>query len=489
MPDAQSLPTAPLANLHSGWKTVVAIICFAAIGVLPALAIAHPALVVPLAAAPLGLIIMMRIPVWLVLGFVAFTFFRLHEAIPALLPLRIPQLLAIPTLVVLIWHIGVKQSIKPFWGKELTAFAVFFSLVTVGMPFATAPDIAINTWTSSYSKIAIMTLSIAWLLRKPGDFQLASWMIVGSGTIVAWIAISNRLAGIGLVEGTRVTVGREIGSVLGDPNDLSLVLTFPLSFAVSMAVTRGGGINRLIGAIAVIAIIWAIMCTQSRGGILGILAVFAVVGLKLVKSKLVLGTVGAIAMVGLTAVAGISDRSSGGAAEEGIDESAMGRIWAWTAAFNMAMAKPLTGVGLSNFIPNFWLYTPHWTGFNKAVHSTWLGVLAETGWPGLIAFVTMVILTIRLAIRTSRILAEVDAPVPVRVSALALVSGLAAFCTSGTFLTQGFTWPFYILLAITSAVSNYAKPFAKSEGEHPQRPQIRIKQRVLRPSETGTQNA
>ncbi|MCB1457601.1 MAG: hypothetical protein KDJ51_15990, partial [Nitratireductor sp.] len=76
MPDAQSLPTAPLANLHSGWKTVVAIICFAAIGVLPALAIAHPALVVPLAAAPLGLIIMMRIPVWLVLGFVAFTFFR-----------------------------------------------------------------------------------------------------------------------------------------------------------------------------------------------------------------------------------------------------------------------------------------------------------------------------------------------------------------------------------------------------------------------------
>ncbi|MCB1457417.1 MAG: O-antigen ligase family protein, partial [Nitratireductor sp.] len=216
---------------------------------------------------------------------------------------------------------------------------------------------------------------------------------------------------------------------------------------------------------------------------------FAVVGLKLVKSKLVLGTVGAIAMVGLTAVAGISDRSSGGAAEEGIDESAMGRIWAWTAAFNMAMAKPLTGVGLSNFIPNFWLYTPHWTGFNKAVHSTWLGVLAETGWPGLIAFVTMVILTIRLAIRTSRILAEVDAPVPVRVSALALVSGLAAFCTSGTFLTQGFTWPFYILLAITSAVSNYAKPFAKSEEEHPQRPQIRIKQRVLRPSETGTQNA
>ncbi|MEZ5801593.1 MAG: hypothetical protein R3D29_15410, partial [Nitratireductor sp.] len=351
-----------------------------AIGVLPAMAIAHPALVVPLAAAPLGLIIMMRIPVWLVLGFVAFTFFRLHEAIPALLPLRIPQLLAIPTLVVLVWHIGIKQSIKPFWGKELTAFAVFFSLVTIGMPFATAPDIAINTWTSSYSKIAIMTLSIAWLLRKPGDFQLASWMIVGSGTIVAWIAISNRLSGIGLVEGTRVTVGRDIGSVLGDPNDLSLVLTFPLSFAVSMAVTRGGGINRLIGAIGVVTIIWAIMCTQSRGGILGILAVFAVVGLRLIKSKVALGAIGGIAMTGLFAVAGISDRASGGAAEEGIDESAMGGsgpgrprlTWLWQTADRCRAQQ---------FHSQFLALYPHWTGFNKAVHSTWLGSLQRQAGP------------------------------------------------------------------------------------------------------------
>lgn len=489
MPEAARRLSAIPPNLHAGWKTIAAITCFAVIGMLPVLAIAHPALVVPLAAAPLGLIIMMRIPVWLVLGFVAFTFFRLHEAIPALLPLRIPQLLAIPTLVVLVWHIGIKQSIKPFWGPELTAFSIFFALVTIGIPFASAPDIAMNTWTSSYSKIVIMTFSIAWLLRKPGDFQLASWMIVGSGTIVSIIAISNKLAGIGLVEGSRVTVGRDIGSVLGDPNDLSLVLTFPLSFAMSMMITKGGGINRLIGALAVMAIVWAIISTQSRGGILGILAVSGVVGLRVIKSKLLLGSLGAIAMAGLFVVAGISDRASGGAAEDGIDESAMGRIWAWTAALNMALARPLTGVGLSNFIPNFWLYTPHWTGFNKAVHSTWLGVLAETGWPGLIAFVSMVVITIRLAIRTSRILRQADAPVPVQVSAFALVSGLAAFCTSGTFLTQGFTWPFYILLAITSAVSNYAKPFAKSEREEQETPQIRIKQRVFKPLKTGTQNA
>lgn len=470
-------------------RSAFVVVCFGAIAVLPVFAIAHPALVIPLAAAPLGVILMMRIPVWLVLGFVAFSFFRLHEAFPVLLPFRIPQLLALPTLMVLVWHIGVKRSIAPFWGPQLTAFAVFFSLVTLGLPFASNPGIAMEAWTSSYVKIGIMTLSIAWLVRKPFDFLLAQIVIVASGTAVAIIAISNKLAGIGLVEGTRVTIGRDIGSVLGDPNDLSLVLTFPLSFAVAMATTKGGGVKRIMAGLAAGAIIWGIVSTQSRGGLLGIVAVFGVVGVQLIKSKLVLGMIGTVGLAGLFAVAGISDRSSGGAAEDGIDESAMGRIWAWTAAFNMAMARPLNGVGLDNFIPNFWKYTPHWTGFNKAVHSTWLGVLAETGWPGLIAFVSMVIITARVAYVATRTLKQSDAPFAVRATSFALLAGIAGFCTSGTFLTQGFTWPFYILLSLTSAVSNYAKPFAKGEAQKRETPQIRLSNRVSRLKTTGTAHA
>ncbi|WP_133122841.1 O-antigen ligase family protein [Zhengella mangrovi] len=456
------------------------------VSVLPTLAISHPALVLPLAAAPLGLIIMMRIPVWLVLGFVAFTFFRLHEAFPFLLPFRIPQLLALPTLLVLVWHIGVMKKIRPFWGGQLTAFAIFFALVTIGLPFASNPGIAIAYWSGAYVKIAIMTISIAWLLRNPSDFQLAARVIVVSGVAVSIVAISNKLAGIGLVEGSRVTIGREIGSVLGDPNDLSLVLTFPLSFAVSMATARGGWVNRILGGLGSALIIWAVICTQSRGGLLGIVAVFGVTGLRIIRSKVVLGGIGGLGLLVLFAAAGISDRSSGGAAEDGIDESAMGRIWAWTAAFNMSMARPLNGVGLDNFIPNFWLYTPHWTGFNKAVHSTWFGVLAETGWPGFFTFVAMIIATARVAFRASRILRRENAPMPVQVAAFSVTSGIAGFCVSGTFLTQGFTWPVYILLAIASAASHFAKTFADGEEQPAPKPQIRIVNRLPEPVSAGT---
>ena len=34
-------------------------------------------------------------------------------------------------------------------------------------------------------------------------------------------------------------------------------------------------------------------------------------------------------------------------------------------------------------------------------------------------------------------------------------AGLISFMISGTFLTQGFTWPFYILMALTIALCQY----------------------------------
>lgn len=457
-------PLAPYVTGEAGRRGAALVaLGFTLVAAAPILAIAHPAMALPVAITPIALIFAARFPIWLALGFVAFSFFRLHETFPVLMPFRIPQLLAAPTLAVLAWHLGVTKSIEPFWSRELTAFAVFFALVTIGLPFASSPDIAIDYWTSAYVKIGLMTIAIAWLVRTPRDFALTARVIVAAGVAVAIVAIQNKLAGIGLVEGTRVTIGRDIGSVLGDPNDLSLVLTFPLSFAVAMATTPSSKFAALTGAAASTVIVWAVLATQSRGGILGILAVFAVTGFRVIKSKALLAGLGGGAALALFAAAGISGRSSGGAAEAGIDESAQGRLWAWEAAFNMAAARPLSGVGLDNFIPNFWAYTPHWTGYNKAVHSTWFGVLAETGWPGLFAFLAMIVVTILTARKAAAGLRENGASPPVRIVANAILSGLAAFCGSGTFLTQGFTWPVYILLALTAAVSHFSEQVRRGD--------------------------
>jgi len=434
------------------------------IAVLPMLALPIPYIMLGVAILPFALIFAFANPFALCLAFIIFSFFRIHEVFPVLEPLQIPRLLAAPTLIVLFWHIFIARSIKTFWSAELTAFTVFFSLVTLGLFVAANRPQAIAYWSNNYWKMAVMTFCVAWLTRTPTDFGKAARFIVLAGIAVSWVTLYNKVNGIGLVEGTRVTIGRDIRSVLGDPNDLSLVLLFPLSFAAALAVQRKYWFSVLLGIIGVCLIIPAIIATQSRGGLLGLSIVMAVVGSRLIKSKAVLFSVGGIALMGLFAVAGISGRSSGGAGESGIDESSMGRIYAWGAAWKMALTHPLNGVGLDNFVVNYYFYSDHWDGLNHAVHSTWFNVIAETGFPGIITFVTMIVVMFRQSIRASGQLRASNAAIQAQSMGLAVVAGTAGFCVSGTFLTQGFTWPVYILLAMSAAIGRYARE--ENEGSH-----------------------
>ena len=444
------------------WRQFV-VASFAALAVALPLAFLPPpiSLVAPVAIAflPLLAIFAFRNPFVLCLIFIVFSFFRIHEAFPALYPLRIPSLVAMPTLLVLAWHVFLSKSIQPFWSRELKIFGVFFALTTIGVAFAVNRPPALAYWTATYWKIGIMVVAIAWLVREPREFTQASRALVIAGILISLVAISNKLNGIGLVEGTRVTIARDMRSVLGDPNDLSLVLLFPLGFAACLLAFRTGLFNRLLGAAGTALIVWAIICTQSRGGLLGILSVFGIIGLRVVKSKALLITVGLVAGLVLFAAMGINKRASGGAHEEGIDESAMGRIYAWGAAWRMATSRPLTGVGLDNFTANYFFYSDHWDGMNHAVHSTWFNVLSETGFPGIIAFVGMIVMCLVSSVRSMRTLALVRAPPITQGMALSLVSGLIGFCVAGTFLTQGFTWPIYILLALTAALARYTELF------------------------------
>lgn len=436
-------------------------VAIAACGVvaLPMLALPHPAIVAVGAILPLAACFAVRIPFPLCLGFVIFSFFRIHEAFPVLMPFRIPQMLAIPTLGVLAWQIFGSKRIQPFWSRELTWFSVFFVLVTIGVITATSRPTALAYWTGTYVKIGVMVLAIAWMTSEPKHFAGASRAFLLAGLAISYVTLYNKANSIGLVEGTRVTIGRDMQSVLGDPNDLSLVLLFPMAFAVSQATTKGTPLFwRLFGAIGVAVMLSAIIATQSRGGLLGSVTVFSIFGTRMIKSKAVLITIALVGGLTLFAAAGISSRSSGGAAEDGIDESSMGRIHAWGAAINMATKRPLTGVGLDNFVSNYYLYSAFWDGKNHAVHSTWFGVLGETGLPGLIVFVTMIVLMARSALTASRVLdADPNAHPAARAMGRAVIAGLGGFCVSATFLTQGFTWPIYIQLALTVAISRYAK--------------------------------
>ncbi|WP_394140261.1 O-antigen ligase family protein [Vibrio chagasii] len=426
----------------------------------------HPVVVIVLAFIPLGALFVINKAFWFVLLFVVFSFFRIHEALPVLYPMKIPLLLSMGALSALLWHAFVSKELKIFWHHSFNWLAIFWVLTIIGIVFASNRPIALAEFKGIYWKIIVMTLAIMWLVNTTEDLAKTAMTIIYAGALVSCIAVYNSANGIGLVEGSRVTIGRDFGSMLGDPNDLSLVLMFPLAFTISQASTPGiPWFKRIISALVCLLLLAAIIATQSRGGLLGCIAVIGIFAWKLVQSKLLLMFGGAIAAVVLYLVAGISDRASGGAAEEGIDESAMGRIYAWEAAFKMALDNPLTGVGLNNFYSNYFFYSAYWDGLNHAVHSTWFGVLAETGFIGLIFFVGLIVSLIKTSRATLARLKAAGSNVPPELNsvAYAVYAGLIGTIVSGTFLTQGFNWPIYILAALTVCVSNVSQTACQNE--------------------------
>ena len=131
----------------------------------------------------------------------------------------------------------------------------------------------------------------------------------------------------------------------------------------------------------------------------------------------------------------------------------MGRLYAWGAAIMMAVDHPFTGVGLSNFYNNYYFYSVHWDGKNHAVHSSWFEILAENGFVGLFLFATLLIKTFQLSYRLLKRLKRTT----YQPLAEGLWLGMVSFSVSGTFLTQGTTWPFYILLSLLIATDRLTR--------------------------------
>ena len=444
-----------LANQHQ----IITTACYCLLAAMPVLIIPHPLALLPMAVIPLGMIFLLKKPFVVCLTFILFSFFRLHEVFPQLDPIKIPLLTALGSYFVLAWHIVLTQKVKVYWRREHTMFARFFCWVVIGLVFSSYPPTAFASFTNVYMKIGIMVLAISWLMTEHWHFKLTHILIIFSGLAVGVVTLYNNAHGIGMVEQTRVTIP---GTSLGDPNDLSLVLSFPMSYAMAYVTTRGTGkIRTLLGLIGIVVFVSSIIATQSRGGLLAVLAVFGVFGLRIIKSKLVLISLGSFALMILIAAAGISDRKSGGQGEDGIDESAMGRIHAWEAAFSMAVHNPLTGVGLSLFLDNYWDYATHSRAEGQAhvTHSTWFQVMSESGFVGLGLF-GFLIFTIFMSVRRSLAKLDRNRGSPEddpHMSAIAIgtYAGLAGFCVSGTFLSQGFLWPVYIITAISIAIANY----------------------------------
>ncbi|MBU4009520.1 MAG: putative O-glycosylation ligase, exosortase A system-associated [Proteobacteria bacterium] len=120
------------------------------------------------------------------------------------------------------------------------------------------------------------------------------------------------------------------------------------------------------------------------------------------------------------------------------DRSAMGRINAWQACWNIAKDNPLVGGGFRAMTPEtFYRYAPNPEDFHDA-HSIYFESLGETGFPGFFLFLCLLGSTSVSLIRTSRQSKQLQDGVFLNNLAKGTLLGLAGYMVNGAFVGMAF---------------------------------------------------
>ncbi len=136
------------------------------------------------------------------------------------------------------------------------------------------------------------------------------------------------------------------------------------------------------------------------------------------------------------------------------NELSEGRLYFWDVAIRMANANPIFGVGHNAFTAAYNTYDQSGGqfGVNRAVHSSWMAVLADLGYPGLILFLANIGLCLAASLRAGRLAKRRPDLADLGAFASALGAGLIAFCVGGTFVNLQYGEALWHLTALSSAL-------------------------------------
>lgn len=270
--------------------------------------------------------------------------------------------------------------------RSHSAFRLDSSLITPGATalalgiwmlistFKTAnPMEAQSLFFLSAFRTLLIFLFILFLIRTDRDYYLVLHGVVFSVLILTVLALTKAPSG------AQVTSRLQSKGLFADPNDLAsiLLMTLPWGLKIWRPLTR-----------YLFTTIWlyAIFKSSSRGALLGLAALAGTwTLLKISSTPKRLGILIAV-LVALSVFSKNLHRDA-----DDLDQSASSRTNYWKAGINMALKQPILGVGFGSYPLEFERYAPEilYEWGERTAHSTWILILAETGFVGAFIFLSL----------------------------------------------------------------------------------------------------
>jgi probable O-glycosylation ligase (exosortase A-associated) len=377
------------------------------------------------------------------------------------------QMVIIPTIAgTLIFARHEWSALKTRESLLIMALGVWFTITTVvsvNHPvFMHHASDTLDRWTQ-VSKILLVTMLTIPMVNSLQ--RLRNFVLVVSGCFGLFVL--KTLPFIVMTGGGDRLYGPP-DSMIADNNDFGLALnmTLPLFFFLAQSESRPW-VKRFFGFLFIITIP-AVLFTYSRGALIGLVVVGALMFLHLpMRSRLVLTPV---ILLGLALALWFAPDSwqkrMNSIGNFSTDGSAQGRLNAWQYALNLTADYPLTGGGFATFTRELYdRYSPKATSLVLTAHSVYFQVLADQGYVGLLLYLTLLgsaFLTASRLVKWAKLCGDEMVMHYGNMFRFSLVG----FATSGAFLSRAYFDYFFTIVACIAILKYLAfKQWAHSADE------------------------
>jgi len=358
---------------------------------------------------------------------------------------------AVPTLAGLVFNRD-RNKVSQIFTRETLLLLALWAWFGVAMWYAShqlifaahiAPGkIILN----KISKILLMTMVAVLLVNTQKKLKYLCYVIMFSLSFYA-----TKGAFFGIRTGAVSRVWGPPGSFIEDNNFLAVAINMTLPLLFFMARSETNRKLKLLLRFLFVAGIASVLLSYSRGGLLGLSVVLAILTFKSRHKVLatVLVVAAALLVLSFAPPAWMTRMTS--FAHGQLDTSAEGRLNAWQFAWVLAQNYPLTGGGFETFTPDlFERFTPQLTFAGP--HSIYFQMLGEQGFVGLGLFLLLLascFLTYRQLRRRGRTVPELAW---MGAYAEMFQVSLAAYMVSGAFLAMGYFDYFWQIVAMTAVL-------------------------------------
>jgi putative inorganic carbon (hco3(-)) transporter len=407
-----------------------------------------------------------RLPFALLATMLAFFVLRPWDIYPDLATIR--PMMIITSVTVLTFLMG-RPRIEFWQVRPAKLLVAFLGLISFSVLFSYWPSQSASI-AVDYLKQLILFVLIVNLITSTGRLKIYIGVFVAACTWHGIAAVTDFASG----DGERLVGISE--PYFGDPNDLalSLVMVLPLAWWLASAVETVWA--RLAIYTAMLILVAGILATQSRGGLLALIAAVVVMVILQGREKrgtLLLTLMAAMAFSILFLPAESFERYLT-IPQYQKDESAMTRLAVWKAGASMCVDHPLTGVGAGTFetvYGNWYIDRKGAGNIWRAAHSSYIEIAAELGVVGLVVFLAILGSALFSLRETRQLLKQLAIADPHycaqdirwldRLNS-SLFAAIVGFLVGAAFLSRGYDMIFMILLALIAVVLRSARIFATS---------------------------